>query len=244
VASDVRFEGVRSLTHPRVRRELDVHTDTPFVPVQVRADRSRIMQLYSSVGYPLASVETVCKRVTGQEVPCKRPELPSACLATTPEALEGRCGWRSEAKERYTCRRLRANCSFDGGVGDATKVRVQHTIEEGPLVTTAEVLIQGNFHTRDRIIQRELPLNSGDIFDVRKILKGQSNLRSLGIFDSVSIEAMGLDEAASDTSEQEASLAVSVEESRNRFVEFKFGLEGRDLLGPSSCDPGSSGRRT
>jgi len=231
IASDVRFDGVHSLSLSRVRRELDVRSRQPFVPVQVRADRSRIVQLYSSVGYPLASVETECRRVTGEPVPCKRPELSSACLASTPRDLEGRCGWEGEDKKRFTCRRVGRDCTFDGGVGDAREVRVLHRIEEGPLVTTGEVLIQGNFHTRDRVIHRELPLGSGEIFDVRKILKGQSNLRSLGIFDSVSIEAMGLDEAASDTREQEASLAVSVEESRNRFAEFKFGLEGRDLLG-------------
>jgi outer membrane protein insertion porin family len=230
-ASQVRFDGVRSLSFRRIEDRVGVHTGEPYVPVQVRADESRIQQLYSSVGYPLASVETECRRLTGQQVACERPKLPAKCLATTPEMLEGQCGWKSDEKRRYVCRRVGEECAYEGGVGDAEQVRVRHTVEEGPLVTTGELLIQGNFRTLDRVIHRELPFGPGDIFDVRKILEGQSNLRSLGIFDSVSVEAMGLDEEASEAREQRASLAVSVEESRNRFAEFKFGFEGRNLLG-------------
>ncbi len=230
-ASEVRFDGVRSLSHRRLEKEVGVHSGEPLVPVQVRADESRIKQLYSSVGYPLASVETACYGLTGEQIPCERPRLESECLAGSPEELEGRCGWEGSERTRYACRRVAEQCSYAGGVGDHSEVRIVHRVEEGPMVATGEMLIQGNFRTLDRVIDREIPMEPGEIFDIRKLLEGQSNLRSLGIFDSVSIEAMGLDEAASETRERRASLAVSVEESRNRFAEFKFGFEGRDLLG-------------
>ena len=230
-AAGVRFDGVRSLSRGRIRNRVEVHADEAFVPVQVRADESRMVQLYSSVGYPLATVRTECRTIGGEKVPCERPKLPADCLVNSVETLESRCRWKSERRERRVCRRLAEKCSFRGGVGDSEQIRVAHFVEEGPLVTTGELLIQGNFKTRDAVIHRELPLESGDIFDVRKILQGQSNLRSLGIFNSVSIEAIGLDDAATRAREHTASLLVSVEESRNRFFEFNFGLEGRDLLG-------------
>ena len=231
VASEVRFNGVRSLSRSRLRNRVEIRAGDPFVPVQVRADASRMVQLYSSVGYPLAETETECQRLTGEQVPCERPKLPAGCLATSTEAIEKRCSWKSEQKRRYVCRRLADDCQFEGGIGESSEIRVNHYVDEGPLVTTGELLVQGNFRTRDSVLYRELPIATGEIFDVRQILKAQSNLRSLGIFDSVSIEAIGLDEAARKTREQQAALVVSVEEGQNRFFELNFGLEGRDLLG-------------
>lgn len=228
---EVRLEGVRSVTWERVRRELEIRSGEAFVPVQVRADQSRLSQLYSSVGYPLAEVETTCASPAGGEVPCERPKLGSGCAAEELESLEDRCEWReSDGRRRRVCQRVDPSCSFGGGIEDLEEVRVIHRVEEGPLVTTGEFLFQGNFRTRTGVIDREIPLESDAIFDVRKILRGQRNLRSLGIFDSVSIEAIGMDESASVGEESEASLLVSVEESQNRSFEFKFGFEGRNVL--------------
>jgi outer membrane protein insertion porin family len=231
VAQDVRFQGVRSLSRPRLEKTVNVRAGDAFVPVQIRADDSRIVQLYSSVGYPMADVETSCQTLGGEDVACRGPRRPSQCVANSVEAIAERCQW-NESGRRKRCTRVQTDdgCGFAEGIEMAESVRVSHRIDEGPFVSAGEILIQGNFRTKDRVIRRELPLESGDIFDVREILRGQSNLRSLGIFNSVSIEAIGLDEAAAKTREHEAALLVSVEESRNRFLEFKVGLEGRDLL--------------
>ncbi len=228
---DMRFEGVRSLSRPRLRKTVKVRAGDAFVPVQIRADDSRVVQLYSSVGYPMANVETSCQTLGGSDVPCRAPRRPSQCVANAVEEIENNCEW-NESRGRKSCQRIQTaeGCGFAEGVGEAETIRVTHRIDEGPFVSAGEILVQGNFRTKDRVIRRELPLESGDIFDVRKILRGQSNLRSLGIFNSVSIEAIGLDEAASESREHEAGLLVSVEESRNRYLEFKVGLEGRDLL--------------
>lgn len=272
----VRYDGMRNLTRERLREKVDVHQGEPFVPVQVRADRSRIKQLYSSAGYPLAEVETTCRLLDGREVPCRRPELPERCTARTPEAIEARCRWKGEERKWLTCQRILddPSCKWRGEttsdsdgtsdspasdatesgddaeegsnakptsqgagagasptIGDHTAIRVTHRVEEGPLVTIGEFLVQGNFETKDRVILQEIPLRRGDLFDVQKVLKGQSNLRSLGIFDSVSIEAIGLDDAAARTRQHEVALLVSVQESRNRFVDVEMGLEGRDIFG-------------
>ncbi len=251
-AQVVQYEGARSLTREQLQKQVNVRQGDAFVPVQVRADRSRISQRYASVGYPLAEVETTCQLMDGRDVACQRPELPSRCIADTAESIENRCHWTRQSRHRLRCPRIldEPDCRFpsqtdtdgDGSDDEAvpesggtlaghTEVRVNHRIEEGPLVTVGEFLVQGNFETRERVILQEIPLRTGDLFNVQNILEGQSNLRSLGIFDSVSIEAIGLDDAAAQTEEHSVALLVSVQEGRNRFVDVEMGLEGRDILG-------------
>jgi len=229
--SAVIFEGIRSVTRSRAERRIEVGEGDPFVPVGVRADGSRLTQMYGSIGYPLASVEVACQTPAGEEVPCARPKYPAECVADSVEALEANCEWRSVGEgRRRVCRRIERGCEQEGGVGERRRVQVVHRVDEGPLITTGSFLLQGNFRTHDRVVFREIPLESDEIFDVREMLRGQSNLRSLGIFDSVSIEAIGLDELATGAEQNRASVLVSVEEARNRFLQFKFGFEGRDLL--------------
>ncbi|MFB6263389.1 MAG: POTRA domain-containing protein, partial [Bradymonadaceae bacterium] len=238
VADSVRYVGVRSLARGRISKRLKTRSGGPFVPVRVRADRSRLLQLYASAGYPLATVETTCETLDGEEVPCRAPDFPRGCVAKTLEVLANRCGWASEQHRRYVCRRVaeRAGgeaCRKRGGVGDARAVRVVHRADEGPLISAGEFLVLGNFHTERATILREIPLAPGDIFDVQEVLEGQRNLRSLGIFDSVSIDGIGVDESASgeEAETRSAAVSVKVEESRNRFFDLKFGLEGRDVFG-------------
>lgn len=231
--SSVDLTGVRSVSSAKIRNRLSVQTDGPYNPLNVRADSSRIQQQYASVGYPLASVSTACQTQFGQDIPCRQPELPARCVANSRERIERRCTWQGEARTTLRCERVLddASCRTDGPLDQQEQVRVTHAVDEGPRVTVGEILLRGNFETNASVIYREIPLQPGDIFDTQKILQGQGNLRSLGIFDSVSIEAIGLDDAARDRTEHQASLLVTVEESRNRFLDFRVGLEGRDLLG-------------
>jgi outer membrane protein assembly factor BamA len=227
----VSFTGNRMLTKGLLEEEVKVRTGDRFVPLELKADRSRLVQLYSSYGYPMAQVETTCRTMTGEDVQCQAPKMPSGCVATSVEDLEELCHWTDGPMSTRVCRRIRRErgCDFERGVL-ATQVRVDHRIQEGPFVRVGEILLKGNFETNTSLIYQELPLKTGDVFDVRKVLEGQGNMRSLGVFDSVSIEAIGLDEQSRDADEVTAALIISVEESRNRYLDFKFGFEGRDLL--------------
>ncbi len=235
VADRVAFVGNRNMTRGLLVDEITVRDRGRFSPIELKADRSRLVQLYSSAGYPLAEVETTCRKMTGEAVQCQAPRMPSGCVAQSLEDLEELCHWSDEGDERRrVCRRIRrgSGCDLEGGV-QAERVRVSHQITEGPFVRVGEILLRGNFATNTSLIYQEIPLDSGDPFDVRKVLEGQGNMRSLGVFDSVSIEAIGLDDRARLEEEADAALLISVEESRNRYMDFKFGFEGRDLLGDS-----------
>ncbi|RAL20537.1 hypothetical protein DL240_15975 [Lujinxingia litoralis] len=229
----VDVSGARALPAGTLEAMLGVRAGDAFVPVNVRADQSRISQYYGQIGYPLARVETSCRLLTGEEVPCEAPQLPAQCRAMSFSELDqGRCEWREGATPTLACARIERSpaCAFSGGVM-ASRVRVRHTIDEGPRVEVGEVLLRGNFNTRSEVIYRELPLKTGDRFDVQKLIEGQGNMRQLGIFDSVSIETIGLEEADRRAETLEAALIITVEESRARFLEFSVGLEGRDLVG-------------
>jgi outer membrane protein assembly factor BamA len=231
-ADRVSFSGNRTVTRGLLADEVTVRTDGPLAPLELRADRSRLMQLYSSYGYPLAEVETSCRSMTGEELACQAPRMPAGCVASTLEELDQLCHWSDERDGRRICRRIRRErgCQLEGGIS-GERVRVAHQITEGPFVRVGEVLLKGNFKTNTELIYEELPLSSGDAFDVSKVLEGQGNMRSLGVFDSVSIEAIGLDDQARTENDTSAALLISVEESRSRYLDFKVGLEGRDLLG-------------
>ncbi len=222
---------------------IEVSAGQPFVPLEVQADQARLSQHYGAIGYPQATVETTCRRGDQSVVACQPPRLPEGCQRRTFDTLvEEGCEWREGATPTWVCDRLvdEEHCQFEDGVVDDV-ITVGHDIEEGSQVRVGEILLKGNFRTRSGVIFRELPLRTGDVMDVQKLIEGQGNMRSLGIFDSVSIETIGLhdeiedeDQSTADAAgaqqEQVASLIVSVEESRARFVDFRFGFEGRDLF--------------
>lgn len=272
VVERVEIKGNRRLPLGLARSLLQVKgrpTPSPFSSLLLRADSSRLMQRYASLGYPMASIKTSCFSLSGEELPCEAPSLPERCLvrsasmlidAPTPaqitavnalgedegrrarrelerQTLNANCQWVSagnKTRQARQCRRLKldAECVFSGGVLGAD-VRAVHRVFEGPFVRVGEVLLRGNFDTESALILRELPLKSGDSFDVKKLLTGQANLRSLGLFDSVSVEAIGLDQGAAQSEEATAALVVSVEESEYQSFDFGTGLQGRDLLNDS-----------
>lgn len=240
----VTIEGNEVVSDDGIDEILRVAPGDAFVPLEVQADQARLSQHYGSIGYPRATIETTCRTPDGDEVACQAPRLPEGCERTNFDTLvEEGCQWRDGVTPTWVCDRLvrEESCELEGGVSDES-IAVEHVIEENAQVSVGEILLKGNFRTRSGVIFRELPLTTGDVMNVQKLIEGQGNMRSLGIFDSVSIETIGLhdgfdepwdDESGTDSSfddDQVASLIVSVEESRARFLDFRFGFEGRDLL--------------
>jgi outer membrane protein assembly factor BamA len=72
-------------------------------------------------------------------------------------------------------------------------VTLSYTIEEDGDIRFGEILIRGNFKTLDRVIRQDLPFKPGDKFDQRKLDEGARNLRTHLIFNTVRVEALGLD---------------------------------------------------
>lgn len=256
----VAIEGAVKLGVSDLRAVLNAVDGVPFVPLEARADGSRLVQRYAERGYPLAQVRTLCaapgvalrerELVEAAQLACEAPRLPEGCVARTQEQLEPRCRWAEGARLKRVCARLVSPgapgeaaasprpskvapvCEFVGGVAGA-RVAVTHQVSEGPLVRVGEILLKGNFETQSSLILGEVPLKDGEVFNVKRLLEGQANLRSLGLFDSVSVEAIGLDEGARRAGVDEEAVAavlISVEEGDYQALDFRFGFQGRDLL--------------
>ena len=244
---EVTISGNEKLDTDQLLRQLEVESGSSFVPLVIQADQSRLSQHYGSRGYPEARVATRCRGADGEPVECSAPRLPEDCKRTTFEQLtDDGCHWTDDDRPTLACdRTIRTEeCRFEEGITDH-RVSVDHQIQEGPKAVVGEILLKGNFRTRSGVIFRELPLETGDVMDVQKLLEGQGNMRSLGLFDSVSIETIGLDEQDGEldnpdnpadshpVEDRKVPLIVSVEESRSRFIDMRFGVEGRELFDDS-----------
>jgi outer membrane protein assembly complex protein YaeT len=74
------------------------------------------------------------------------------------------------------------------------RVVVRYIIDEGPAVKFGEILIRGNFKTRDFVIRRDLPFKPGDPFDYTKRELAERNLQMHGLFAAISVTPIGLNE--------------------------------------------------
>jgi outer membrane protein insertion porin family len=128
------------------------------------------------------------------------------------------------------------NAYFDRGYISATaeestsfntetgKVDVKITIKEGNLAYINKVKIQGNTHTRDIVIRRELRMYPGDQFDGRQLRKSKERLRNLGYFEDV-----GYDIEDTDVADQK-DLVVQVKEAKTGTFSFGGGYSTVDKL--------------
>jgi len=82
------------------------------------------------------------------------------------------------------------------------------------------IIIKGNLKTKDAVILREIPLESGDVFSKTKVIEGLRNLYNLQYFSAVSPDTPpGSTDALMD-------LVITVEEQPTIDVQFGVGFSG------------------
>jgi len=82
------------------------------------------------------------------------------------------------------------------------------------------IIIKGNVKTRDEVILREIPLESGDIFSKAKIMDGLRNLYNLQYFSNV------VPDTPPGSAEALMDLVISVEEQLTTDVQFGLNFSG------------------
>ncbi|MGI5172546.1 outer membrane protein assembly factor BamA [Treponema sp. OMZ 840] len=93
-------------------------------------------------------------------------------------------------------------------------------ITEGKRSHIERITVTGNTKTKDYVILREIPLESGDIFSKRKVETGLRSLYNLGFFSAVIPRIVqGSDESLID-------LVINVEEQSTTSVEFGITFSG------------------
>lgn len=245
IVSEVFLDGNESIPTVALREELEsAKIGRNFALNGVRADMERVLRLYEKSGFPTARIRPIASESLEDLAECRAPgDKWRAC--ETPSYEESCFPGGQADRERYRlctasrdgdirllrCRTVRPDCALEGGI-QSTKVEVKMHVEEGPKVRVGSVLIKGHFRTRPHVIRGELPLKEGDLFVVAKMYEGISNLRSLGLFESVSVDTIGLedDEIRRLSESDRVAIVISVEEAKARYTDFRLGGELRGLL--------------
>ncbi len=245
VVSEVVLDGNVIVSDLSLRDELQhVKVGENLSLSGVRADMERVLRRYEKGGFPTVRIRPAgsesfedlaeCRAPGDKWRLCSTPTFDEACFPSG-EADRQRFRLCTTSKSGSTrllrCRTVRPDCSLEGGV-QSRKVEIRLRVEEGPKVRVGSVLIKGHFRTRPSVIREELPLKEGDLFIVSKMYEGISNLRSLGLFESVSVDTIGLEEdAIRKLSESDrVAIVISVEEAKARYADFRVGGELRGLL--------------
>ncbi|RCW48247.1 MULTISPECIES: outer membrane protein assembly factor [unclassified Halanaerobium] len=90
-----------------------------------------------------------------------------------------------------------------------------------------EIKIEGNTKTDDRVILREMPVESGDIVNIKVIQKGYQKLYRLGYFDKINPELESVDR-----DKNTVNLIIKVSEGKTGRLNFGGGYSSKDgMLG-------------
>lgn len=69
-------------------------------------------------------------------------------------------------------------------------INITYEIDEGPRVFVERIDIIGNVRTIDRVIRREIELVEGDAFNASRLERSEANIRNLGFFERVDVNAI------------------------------------------------------
>ncbi len=103
---------------------------------------------------------------------------------------------------------------------ETRQISVNFTILERPRSHIENIILRGNTRTKDYVILRELPLETGDIFSKAKITTGLRNLYNLQFFSAI------VPEIVAGSEENLVDLILNVEEQSTTSVEFGLTFSG------------------
>ncbi|HKD80529.1 MAG TPA: POTRA domain-containing protein [Candidatus Angelobacter sp.] len=103
---------------------------------------------------------------------------------------------------------------------DPHLVDVLYEIDEGPEVTTASVAQIGGVHTRPEIVARNANIKTGNPLSTTALLRGESQLYNLGIFDWASV-----DTRRPVADDPQADVLLKLHESKRNSITYGFGFQ-------------------
>jgi outer membrane protein insertion porin family len=101
---------------------------------------------------------------------------------------------------------------------DRSRAHVKFRVDQDLHVIRGQTFYAGNFRTRKKILDRELAMQPGDPFSLKKLLRSQQDIRSMDIFRSVTFHPVGLKEKA-----ETINLFTEVEEEKSFYLEASGG---------------------
>lgn len=141
-------------------------------------------------------------------------------LALIKQATAGIVGLYAEKGRLYCTVKDTITKTDDPRVTDVT-----FKIYEGPEVHVGSIRITGNQRVRNRVIEREMTIEPGELFVPAKIYDTQQRVYALGLFTEVRFEMEGLAQKR-DT----VDLVLTVREDKTSWVGFNFGYQPPDAV--------------
>lgn len=121
------------------------------------------------------------------------------------------------SEQGYPHVRVESSVAYDR---ERTLAAVRYVVNEGPLVRMGRTYFSGNFRTRKSILDREFHMEPGDPFSLQEMIRGQNEIRRMGIFQTVQFKTFGLREMR-----DEVILLTNLEERRPYYVQASLGYE-------------------
>ena len=107
---------------------------------------------------------------------------------------------------------------------DKSKASIVYHVDQGSFVKMGQIYYSGNFRTKEFVVSREVEMEPGEPFSLKKMLEAQKTIRDMDIFDSVKFKLVGLKEKAED-------LHLFVEMHEKKPYYFQTGLGYRSDIG-------------
>jgi outer membrane protein insertion porin family len=70
---------------------------------------------------------------------------------------------------------------------DAGKVELIYDVSEGKAVRVGRILLKGNDRTQDKVVERELRVAPGELYNSDQLLKAQDRLKATGLYQNVTV---------------------------------------------------------
>ena len=221
----VRFIGNEVVSDDELLEQLSLRPGEAFDLRALQTDLATVSRTYDRKGHQ-PEIESACL-AEGQEVPCGQYGISAECLVFSPETCTSRVRGYLRLEE---CSRLRQDLACQVPWSETIReFDIEHRVEEGRLIEVGEIFIQGNYQTDEGVLRRELPLAEGDPYSGDLLLQGQANIRSLGLFDSVTLTTIGLNPHERYTRDR-VGIVVSVEEAPSQYFEVRLGLASQSTV--------------
>lgn len=104
------------------------------------------------------------------------------------------------------------------------KVELVYSIHEGKPFRVGQVIVKGNYKTKDKVILRDLRFAPGDLYDSAKVAEATERLRGSRYFDFVNLTPIGDDP-------NYRSLLVELQEARTASFNIGAGINSNGGLG-------------
>ena len=208
------FEGLKHLSRKQLSKLIGIDAGQPYLPTEMVAGLNRVLEKYREDGFVFASIEPEVTTLPPDQVHIRLHIHEGTRARTGKITIEGNNLLPTSDLRRALGLRKGtpfSQTAFEGGIDkilalysergypkvaieptnfhlseEQGKVDLRLQIREGNQIRIGAVKLTGLQKTKPEVVLRELPVQTGDVFDQRKIDQSFHRLVNLGYFYEVS----------------------------------------------------------